>query len=98
LIRQPTNVATPATALLGFVVQVRVAPAGVVMLRVTPTVLLLTVRPPASATVTTGWTENATPPVPSEGSVVTSRLVAAPKMLKPVLTAAVSPPAVAVSV
>jgi len=44
----PAKVATPATALTGFAVQVSVAPAGFVMLRVTGAVLPVTVFPPAS--------------------------------------------------
>jgi hypothetical protein len=44
----------PAEAFLGFAVQVRVAPAGVVMVRVIDAVLVVTVLPPASCTVTTG--------------------------------------------
>jgi hypothetical protein len=45
---QPEKVATPEEAVLGFVVQVRVAPAGVVMLRVTEALLEVTVLPTAS--------------------------------------------------
>lgn len=59
---QPATVATPATAVLGFGVQVRVAPAGVVMARVTAAVLVV-VLPPASWTVTTCCVPNALPPV-----------------------------------
>jgi hypothetical protein len=52
---QPVKVSTPATAFLGFAVQVRVAPAGVVMVRVTEAVLVVTVLALASWMVTTGW-------------------------------------------
>ena len=96
---QPAKVATPETALMGLAVQVRVAPPAVVMARVTGAVLVATVLPPASWTVTTGWAPNAVPPVELEGSVVTSSWVAGPTvMTKLVLSAAVSVPEVAVSV
>jgi hypothetical protein len=45
---QPAKVVTPELALLGFTVQVRVAPAGVVMVRATDAELVVTVFPPAS--------------------------------------------------
>ena len=96
---QPAKVATPATAFLGFAVQARVAPAGVVMLRVTDAVLVVTVLPPASWTATTGWVAKAMPPVEPEGLVVKASLVAVPAvMVKLALTALVRPVAVAVSV
>jgi hypothetical protein len=98
-ILQPAKVAAPATAALGFAVHVRVAPAGVVMLRVTGAVLEVTVLPPASVTATTGWEPKATPPVELEGSVVKDRLVAEPVvMVKVALTSLVRVPEVAVSV
>jgi hypothetical protein len=53
-IRQPPNVATPATAPCGFVVHVKVAPLGVVSAKVTGLVFPLTVLPPASCTTTIG--------------------------------------------
>src|SRR5450631_579564 len=96
---QPAKVASPATAVLGFVVQARVAPAGVVMTRVTGAVLVVTVLPPASWTATTGWVPKAVPPVEPEGLVVTASLVAGPApivMLE--LTALLSPGADAVRV
>src|SRR5450631_4092193 len=95
---QPAKVTTPATAFVGFVVQVRVAPAGVVMLRVTEALLVVTVLPPASWTATTGWGPKALPPVEPEGLVVKASLLAEPKMVKLVLTPLVSPPLAAVSV
>ena len=45
---QPTNVATPLLALVGFALQMRVAPPAEVMLRVTGALLDVTVFPPAS--------------------------------------------------
>ena len=96
---QPAKVATPATAALGFVVQAKVAPAGVVMVKVTDAVLAVTVLPPASWTATTGWVAKATPPVELDGLVVKASLVAAPTvMVKLALTALVSPLEAAVSV
>jgi hypothetical protein len=98
-IRQPAKVTTPETALLGFVVQARVAPAGVVMLRVTEALPVVTVLPPASWTVTTGCVAKAVPPVEPDGLVVKASLVAGPiVMVKLVLTALVSPLEVAVNV
>jgi hypothetical protein len=92
-------VATPDTAVLGFAVQVRVAPAGVVMLRTTEAVLLVTVLPPVSSTATTGCVASGVPPVEPDGLVVNASFLAAPTvMVKLVLTAFVSPLAVAVSV
>src|SRR5450631_1800066 len=72
-IRQPAKVATPAEALVGFEVQVRVAPAGVTMFRVTGAELRATVVPLASWTATTGWVPKATPPVELEGLDVNER-------------------------
>jgi hypothetical protein len=96
---QPAKVATPEEAALGFVVQVRVAPAGVVMLRVTEAVLEVTVLPTASWTVTTGWVPKAVPPVELDGLVVKTSFVADPAlMVKLGLTVLVRAPAVAVKV
>ena len=79
--------------------QVRVAPAGVVMARVTGALLLVTVLPPASWTVTPGWAVKAVPPVELDGLVVKASLLAGPTvMVKLVLSAVVSPLAAAVSV
>lgn len=97
-IRQPAKVATPEEAGVGLPVQLRVAPAGVVILRVTEFVPVV-VLPPESWTATTGWLAKAIPPVELGGLVVKASFVAVPTvMLKLVLTALVSPLAVAVSV
>ena len=96
---QPAKVATPATAALGFVVQAKVAPAGVVMVKVTDAVLAVTVLPPASWTASTGWLAKATPPVEPDGLVVNASLASEPTaIVKAVLTALVSPLEAAVSV
>jgi len=96
---QPAKVATPEDVVLGFVVQVRVAPAGVVMVRVTEALLVVTVLPKTSWTATTGCVPKITPPVELAGFVVKVSLVAVPALMtKLVLTALVSPPAAAVSV
>lgn len=55
----PAKPATPEAAVTGFVVQVRTAPAGVVMVKVTVAVLVVMVFPPASWTAATGWTAKA---------------------------------------
>ena len=76
---------------------VRVAPPEV-MLRVIE-VLLVTVLPPASWTVTTGCVAKTTLWVVLDGEVVKASLLAAPVvMVRLVLNALVSPPAAAVSV
>jgi hypothetical protein len=96
--RQPAKVATPDEAAMGLPVQLSVAPAAVVMLRVTE-LLPAVVLPPASWIVTMGWLANAIPPVEPDGLVVKASLVADPTvMVKLALTALVSPVAVAVSV
>jgi hypothetical protein len=62
------------------------------MVRVTGALLVVTVLPAASYTVTTGWVPKAVPPVELDGLVVKASLVADPAvMLKLVLTALVSP-------
>src|SRR5450631_2497201 len=97
LIRHPAKVATPEEAFVGFWVHVRVAPPDV-MLRVIE-VLLVTVLPPASWTVTTGCVANTTLRVVLDGEVVKASLLAVPVvMVRLVLSALVSPPAAAVSV
>jgi hypothetical protein len=99
LILQPAKVATPATAFIGFVVQVRVAPAGVVMVRVTEAVLLVAVLPAASWTVTTGFVPKGVPALEPEGFVVKASLLADPAlMVRLVLVALVRLLAAAVSV
>ena len=96
---QPVKDAAPEMVFAGFDVQVRTAPAAVVMLKVTATTAVVTVFPPASWTATTGWVAKAAPPVELDGLVVKPSLVAEPAvMVKLVLTALVSPLAVAVSV
>jgi len=92
LMLQPANVATPELALVGFVVQVSVAPAGVVMVRVTGAVLVVTVLAPASWTVTTGWVPKTLPAAEFEGLVAKASVVADPAvMVMLVLVALVSP-------
>ena len=77
----------------------RSAPAGVVIAKVTASVLPTTVLPPRSCTATTGWVANATPPVDPLGCVVKPSLAAAPAvMVKLLLVAAVRMPSVPVSV
>ena len=96
---QPAKLATPATAAMGFVVQVNVAPAGVVMVRLTEAVLLVTVLPPASWIATTGWVTKTVPPVAPDGLVAKASLVAVPTLIvKLALTALVRPLEVAVKV
>jgi len=51
----PVNLAMPASAVVGLVAQVKVAPSGVVRARVTGLVSVVTVFPAASWMVTTGW-------------------------------------------
>ena len=99
LMSHPAKVATPATALSGFVVQLRVAPPAEVMLRVTGVLLEVTVLPPASWTVTTGCVPKSVPPVELEGFVVKMSLLAGPTvMVRLALIPLVSPLAAAVSV
>ena len=96
---QPAKLATPATAAMGFVVQAKVAPAGVVMVRLTEAVLLVIVLPPASWIATTGWVTKTLPPVAPDGLVAKASLVAVPTLIvKLALTALVRPLAVAVKV
>ena len=98
MILHPAKVATPEAAALGFAVQRRVAPPPEVILRVI-CVVLLTVLPPASWTVTTGCVANAVLMALPTGEVVKASLLAVPVvMVKPVLTALVSPLEAAVSV
>src|SRR5665647_1791969 len=51
----PMNLAMPASAVVGLVSQVKVAPSGVVRVRVSGLVSVVTVFPAASWMVTTGW-------------------------------------------
>src|ERR1017187_9677577 len=99
LILQVVNVSTPATAAFGLVAQARVAPAGVVMVKVIEAVLVVTVLPPASWTVTTGCAAKLVlTAVELDGLVVKASLVAGPKMVKLALTALERPLEAAVSV
>ena len=96
--RQPANVATPATAGVGLVVQVSVAPPWV-RARVTPVTLVVTVLPPASWATTAGWVERAVADVPLAGWMVNASLLALPTVtVKLALVVDVSEPPAAVSV
>ena len=98
-IEQPANVATPATAVSGFVVHVRFAPPGVVSASVTELVSSVMVLPPASCTLTTGWVANGSPPSAPTGCVVNATRAASPTEITTLsLTAPVSDASVAVSV
>ena len=98
-ILQPAKVATPATAALGLVVQVRVAPRRGREAQGDRAVLPVTLLPPASCTVTTGWVKKATPALENEGSVVkASRLAGPVVMVKSALTSVSRAPDVAVRV
>ena len=95
----PAKVATPETAFEGLAVQVSVAPAGLVMVRVTEAPLEVTVLPPASWIATTGWVTKTVPPVAPDGLVAKASLVAVPTLIvKLALTALVRPLEVAVKV
>ena len=88
-IRQPVKVAIPEAAFAGLEVQVRMAPAGVTMCKVTCAELTPTVSPPASWTATTGWALNGTPPVELEGFEMNASWVDGPEVAKLFPTAAV---------
>ncbi len=96
---QPANVATPATAVRGLVVQLTLVPPPVTA-RVTALVSPVTVLPYVSWTVTTGWAANAVPAtVDAEGCVVNATLAAAAAVIVKLLLAAwASAPSVAVRV
>lgn len=96
---QPANVATPDAAFFGFAVQVSTAPAGVVSARATAAVLLVTVFPPASRTVTLGWVAKLVlATAVTDGWVVNWSWAAGPVVMAiEALTAAVSDPDRAVS-
>jgi hypothetical protein len=98
-IDSPLNVATPLTA-LAVAVPLNVPLLGFVPIAtVIEAVLLVTVLPPASCTVTTGCVPKSVPPVVSLGLVVNASFVAAPTvMLNVALDAPVRPVADAVSV
>jgi hypothetical protein len=98
LIRHPAKIARPEEALVGFWVHVSVPPPDV-MLRVIEELLLVTVLPPASWTVTTGCVAKTTLRGVLDGDVVKASLVAEPMVIvRLVLNALVSPPDAAVSV
>jgi hypothetical protein len=98
LMLQPANVATPATAFFGFVVQTS-APDGLVIVNVTALTSVVTVLPPASWIVTTGWVVNGAPPIAPLGWVVKANFADTPTvMVNDVLTAVVNTPSVAVNV
>src|SRR5450755_2160263 len=101
MIWHPAKEATPEIAASGLVVHDNVAPAPgwVAMARVIGALELVTVLPPLSSTVTTGWVVQATPLAPPLGWVVTASWVAAPTvMVKALVVALVSPAEVALSV
>ena len=95
--RHPAKVATPATAARGLVVQLSVAPAAVVMARVTVLVPVVGL-PLMSWTATTGWVAKVVLPVELEGLGVKTSLLGTAVMVKLALIALVRPAAVAVSV
>ena len=83
------------------VVHASVAEPGTVSANSTELPSVVTVLPPASCTLTTGWTANATPPVEPVGlgCVVKASFAAAPTVIATLfVTAEVSEPSVAVSV
>jgi hypothetical protein len=98
-IDNPLKVATPLAALT-VAVPLRVPPPGFVpMPSATDAVLVVTVLPPASCTVTTGCVASTVPPVALLGLVVNASFAAAPTvMLNVALVAPVNPVAEAVSV
>src|SRR4051794_19075816 len=97
---QPVNAATPPTAGRGVaLVHTRVAPAGVVMVNVTELVLVVTVLPAASCTLTTGCAPNAALLAAPVGWVVKPSLAAGPAVtVKLALAAPVRTPSAAVRV
>ena len=100
LILHPAKVATPELAASGLVVQVRAPPPGLApMARVTLALEVVTVLPPASWTLTTGWTGNTPPEAAPLGCVVKASLLAGPTVrLNALLVADVSEPSVATRV
>src|SRR5665647_3362733 len=78
----PMNLAMPATAVVGLVAQVKVAPSGVVRARVTGLVSVVTVFPAASWMVTTGWRAHPVSLVAvGLGAVVKASLAGAPAVM-----------------
>ena len=93
---QPANVATPADAVFGFAVQVRMAPGvpvPLVMASDTALVSVVTVLPLASWTVTTGCVPKLVPAVLlAPGDVVNASFAGTPAvMLNVLLVAEVRP-------
>ena len=81
---QPAKVATPAVTVIGLVVQPeRVPPAGLVPIVSVIWVVLsvVTMLPPASSTLTTGWAAKALPPAVLAGVVVKIVWVAGPTVM-----------------
>src|SRR3954454_5237225 len=96
---QPAKVAAPATAVTGFAVHANTSPAGVVIANVTALVSVVTVLPPASVMLTTGWVAKGWRLAASVGWVVNRSLVAGPiVMVTGSLIAGVNKPSVAVRV
>src|SRR5674476_641498 len=82
----PMNLAMPASAVVGLVSQVKVAPSGVVRVRVTGLVSVVTVFPAASWMVTTGWRAHPVSLIAvGLGGVVKSSLAGAPAVMVMVL-------------
>jgi hypothetical protein len=82
LILHPAKFATPAVATNGLVVQLR-APLPEAMAKVIDALEFVpevTVLPPLSCTVTTGWVPHTAPLAPPPGEVVKANLVAVPKV------------------
>ena len=96
---QPANVATPATAAFGFAVHTNVAAPAVVIANVTELVFPVTVLPPRSCTVTTGWVERHARPSNRPGWVVNASFASRPTVIvKRCSRLAVNEPSVAVNV
>ena len=99
LIWQPANVATPAVAPSGLVVQVNVPLPGLLLMASVTLAVLSTGFPLASSNVTAGCAVHAVPALPPPGCVVNTNCVAvAAVTLKPLLVALVKPLLVAVRV
>ncbi len=102
MISHPAKLATPLVAASVLPpAQARVAPVPgcVVMASETELVAVVTVLPPTSWTVTTGWVPQARPSVPPPGSVVKASWEAPPTvMAKGLVVTAVNPLAAADSV
>src|SRR5947208_3279142 len=75
---QPAKVATPATAVTGLAEHASTSPAGVVIANVTALVSVVTVLPPTSVMLTTGWVAKGWRLAASVGWVVNRSPVAGP--------------------